>query len=99
MERRSFAIFLYADGKIQWTTGDSNGGMNGLGGEYAQVGFNEGNGMDFSEIPESQTEDVIKMDETSNVGKPGVWIFEISREMISVLQSKQIVLYVYIPVY
>ena len=44
--------------------------------------------MDSSEIPESQTADVIKMDETSNVGKPGVWIFEISLEAIPILQSK-----------
>ena len=86
--QRSFAIFLYADGRIQWTTGDDDGGTNGLGGKYAQVGFNKGNGIDFSVVPESQTADVIDMDKYSNVGKPGVWIFEISREEIPVLQSK-----------
>ena len=87
-KERSFAIFLYADGKIQWTTGDADGGTNGLGGKYAQVGFNKGNGMDFSVVPESGSMDVINMDKKSNVGKPGVWIFEISNEEIPVLQSK-----------
>ena len=27
----TYAIFLYADGEIQWTTGDADGGTNGLG--------------------------------------------------------------------
>ena len=38
----SFVIFLYADGEIQWTTGDASGGTGGLGGTPAQVGFNAG---------------------------------------------------------
>ena len=88
--QKSFAIFLYADGKIQWTTGDDDGGINGLGGQYAQVGFNKGDGMGYSVIPESGTEDVIRMDERSNVGRAGVWIFEISREIIPVNQSTRI---------
>ena len=44
--------------------------------------------MGYSVIPESGTENVIKMDERSNVGRAGVWIFEISREIIPVNQSK-----------
>lgn len=47
----SFVIFLYADGLIQWTTGDASGGMNGLGGTEAQVGFNAGDGIRFASVP------------------------------------------------
>ena len=43
--------------------------------------------MEYSVIPESQTEDVIKLDERSNVDRAGVWMFEISREEIPVNQS------------
>ena len=90
---------MYADGKIQWTTGDADGGTNGLGGQYAQVGFNKGDGRSYSAIPESRTADVIKMDKTSNVGKPGVWIFEINQgsgQMIPIIQSNDIyITYVY----
>ena len=85
--QRSFVIFFYADGKIQWTTGDNDGGENGLGGVYAQVGFNKGDGVKYSVIPESQTEDVIKLDERSNVDRAGVFMFEISNEEIPVNQS------------
>jgi len=88
---QSFVIFLYADGKIQWTTGDADGGTNGLGGQYAQVGFNKGDGRSYSVIPESRTADVINIDKTSNVGKPGVWIFPISQQsgqMIPIIQSR-----------
>ena len=38
----SFAIFLYADGLIQWTTGDDSGGLGGLGGNHASIGVNAG---------------------------------------------------------
>ena len=88
---------MYADGRIQWTTGDADGGSNGLGGLYAQVGFNKGDGRSYSVIPESRTADVIKMDETSNIGKPGVWIFEISQgsgQNIPIIQSKMIYMYI-----
>jgi len=36
--------FLYADGEIQWTTGDASGGSGGLGGISALAGFNTGTG-------------------------------------------------------
>ena len=35
---------------MQWTTGDADGGVNGLGGNPAQVGFNRGDGTEFGEI-------------------------------------------------
>jgi len=37
----SFTIFLYADGRIQWTTGDNSGGDDGLGGTEALAGIND----------------------------------------------------------
>ena len=80
--RRSFAIFLYADGGIQWTTGDASGGSGGFGGTPAQVGFNAGDGERFANITSSQTPDVVNVDSTTNVGTPGVWIFRVDEEEI-----------------
>ena len=73
----TFAIFLYADGMIQWTTGDISGGNGGLGGTPAQVGFNAGDGVRFAIVPESQTNQIVNIDTTSNVDVPGVWIFRL----------------------
>ena len=79
-ETRSFVIFNYADGEIQWTTGDDSGGWNGLGGTEAQVGFNAGDGVRYASVPGSQTPDIINIDTTSNVGIAGVWIFRVDME-------------------
>ena len=70
-------IFNYADGEIKWTTGDDSGGLNGVGGTEAQVGFNAGDGIRFASVPGSQTPDIINIDTTSNVGIAGVWIFRV----------------------
>ena len=80
----SFVIFLYADGEIQWTTGDASNGIGGLGGDPAQVGFNAGDGVRFASVPGSQTADIINIDTTSNVGIPGVWIFRVDEEEIAI---------------
>ena len=78
-EHKSFAIFQYAHGRIQWTTGDASGGNNGLGGTEAVAGINFGNAHDFPPftLPGSLTPEILRIDETSNVGIPGVWIFQI----------------------
>ena len=89
---QSFAIFLYADGEIQWTTGDSSGGSNGLGGTPAQVGFNAGDGVNYATFPASRTADIINIASTSNVGTPGVWIYQINEETI-VTSSGKIMFY------
>lgn len=73
-EFESFAIFLYDD--IQWTTGDSSGGVDGLDGNEAVAGITAGDGVNFVTIPGSLTPDIINIDNTSNVGVPGVWIFK-----------------------
>ena len=58
----SYVIFLYADGLIQWTTGDDSGGVNGLGGTQAQVGFNAGDDeMRFFNHPDSRTANIINI--------------------------------------
>ncbi|MHC4883925.1 MAG: flagellin N-terminal helical domain-containing protein, partial [Planctomycetota bacterium] len=38
---------------INWTTGDSSGGTNGLGGTVARMGWSSGNGTDFDEFEEA----------------------------------------------
>jgi len=73
----SFVLFLYAHGEIQWTTGDFSGGFNGLGGNEAVAGINAGDGINYFNIPGSFTPDIINIDETSNVGIPGIWIFQV----------------------
>ena len=75
----SFTIFLYPRGGIQWTTGDASGGINGLGGIPAQVGFNAGDGICFYAINSSRTDDVINVDEMSNVMKPGICVYRVER--------------------
>lgn len=82
----SFVLFLYADGGIQWTTGTSSGGSNGLGGEEAQVGFNAADGVRFSTVPGSRTPEIINIDTTSNVGRPGVWVFRVDTAEIAITE-------------
>ena len=74
----SFAKFLYADGEIQWTTGDASGGRNGFGGTPAQVGFDAGDGVRFFSVPGSQTDAIVNISTTSNIGVPGVWTFQVN---------------------
>jgi alpha-tectorin len=72
----SFAIFYY--NKIQWTTGQaSNGTVNGLGGTPAQIGFDAGDGENRKMLDVSCTSNVINIGSMSNVGKPGVFVFQI----------------------
>ena len=58
-------------------TGDSDGGVNGLGGDRADVGFigDDPNNVFF--LPASNTSGVLNLDSTTNVGFGGVWIFEV----------------------
>ena len=70
-------MFLYADGRIQWTTGDTSNGIDGLGGTEALAGINAGDGVNSITIPGSLTPDIINITQTSNVGIPGVWMFKV----------------------
>ena len=82
----SYVIFLYADGLIQWTTGDASGGSGGLGGTEAQVGFNAGNGENFASHNYSQTPDVINIATSSRpegLVLPGVLIYRVDGTVIA----------------
>ncbi len=73
---QSFAMFLYADGRIQWAMGDRD--------EYpANIGFTNAF-VESVYIPVSNTSDVINVATTSNNGIPGVWIFQIDSASIIV---------------
>ena len=61
-------MFLYADGEIQWTNG-------------ALAGINAGDGVNSVAIPGSLTPNIINITQTSNVGIPGVWMFQVDRGM------------------
>jgi len=86
---QSFVTFLYADGEIQWTTGDASSGLNGLGGIPAQVGFNAGDGVRYAAIPQSRTNAIINITHTSNIDVPGVWVFRIDEEDVVIGGSCQ----------
>ena len=79
----SLALLLYADGLIEWTTGDSDGGMDGLGGDPADVGFINSDPFDEFFIPDSNTSNIVNIDDLSNVGTAGLWIFQVDGENIS----------------
>lgn len=79
---QTYAIYLYADGLIQWTAGDSQDGENGTGGNGALVGYNAGDGFTSFTVPGSQTDGIMHVEITSNVRNPGMWLFRLDREDI-----------------
>jgi len=80
---RSFTIFNYNE--ITWTTGtDSQGDCaTGLGGSPAKAGFDVGDGITFFEIPGSCSDEIVDVDETSNVNEAGKWIFRVDSSLES----------------
>ncbi len=81
----TFIIFLYADKGITWTTGDANGGNDGLAGPNgtpAQVGFDAGASNHSHSVKGSFTDDIINVDEDSNVGIPGLFVFQVNQPEI-----------------
>jgi len=71
---------------MQWTTGDSSDGNDGLGGTEALAGINAGDVVNFVTIPGSQTSGIINnVTQTSNIGIPGMWIFRV-KSMIDTMQ-------------
>ena len=80
-----FAIYLYADGLIQWTTGDYlNGGINGIGGTAAVIGYQfmltYPNTMPFYDLPGSNSCSIIHIPSRSNVNIPGLFVFLLAPE-------------------
>ncbi|WKY00594.1 hypothetical protein Q1695_014987 [Nippostrongylus brasiliensis] len=75
-EIRTFAIFNYA--RLNWTTSNEAGGLNGFGGKQAAVaGFNGGNGTGWYQLPYSGHGRIWKLGYFSNVLTPGRWIHRI----------------------
>ncbi|XP_061188743.1 mucin-4-like [Saccostrea echinata] len=81
--QNSFTIYNYE--QIQWTTGTTADGnaMTGLGGTPAQIGFNAGDGIVFYMLNASRTDDVVNVDEMSNVGLPGKFVFRVDASVIT----------------
>jgi len=67
---QSFVIFLYADGLIQWSSGEHSESSN----LKAVAGYNTREGNHSFSIPGSGTANIINITQTSNIGVPGVWI-------------------------
>ncbi|KAK5978866.1 AMOP domain protein [Trichostrongylus colubriformis] len=80
-EIRTFAIFNYA--RLNWTTSNEAGGLNGFGGKQAAVaGFNGGNGTGWYQLPYSGHGRIWKLAYFSNVLTPGRWIHRIDEVII-----------------
>ena len=69
--RDTYAFFLYADGLIQWTR------------DGVQIGIDGGDGMNYFTVPGSLTPEIINITHTSNVNRPGLWIFKLDRHIIA----------------
>uniref|UniRef100_A0A8D0BCZ0 NIDO domain-containing protein n=1 Tax=Salvator merianae TaxID=96440 RepID=A0A8D0BCZ0_SALMN len=84
----SVIILNYAD--IQWTTGIASGGnaRTGLGGTPAQAGFDSGDKTNFYNIPGSRTPQILNITQTSNVNKPGRWVFRVDDTVIGTSTEK-----------
>jgi receptor-type tyrosine-protein phosphatase Q/CUB/sushi domain-containing protein len=70
---KTYAIFLYPDNGIQWTTGTASG-------TPALAGINPGYDNLFFTIPTSLTDAVINISQTSNMGIPGKWMVRIDQQ-------------------
>ena len=86
--QRSYALFLYADGLIEWTTGSSSVA-------HAQVGFNAGDGVRSARVASSGTPAIINISSTSNVNIDGMWIFEVDGEEIVISDAGEMCMCVY----
>ena len=80
-------MFLYADGEIQW-------------GNRSLAGINAGDGVNSVTIPGSLTPSIINITQTSNVGIPGVWMFQVDGGNIIYNHStKRVVIKLCLPTY
>ena len=73
----TFLCIFYADDMIQWTTGDADGGVGGLGGDPADVGIVADDRQTAFLLPGSNTSDVLTLDRRSNVYMPGHWSYRV----------------------
>ncbi|XP_028323355.1 alpha-tectorin isoform X2 [Gouania willdenowi] len=77
-----FTMFNY--GEITWSTGTASGGdpLTGLGGTTAQAGFNGGDIGYFFNLPGSRSNDVVNIEQTTNVNVPGRWFFRVDTDLV-----------------
>ncbi|XP_047199382.1 alpha-tectorin [Hippoglossus stenolepis] len=77
-----FTMFNY--GEIVWSTGTASGGdpLTGLGGTTAQSGFNGGDIGHFFNLPGSRSNEVVNIEQSTNVNIPGRWFFRVDTELI-----------------
>ena len=85
----SYAIYLYADGLIQWTASGAQGGENGFGGNAALVGYNAGDEVTSFKVSGSQTDNILNIVSTSNIGVPGVLVFRLDEDDIFLPQCDE----------
>ena len=62
---------------MQWTTGDRVGGFGEPGRSEAVAGINAGDGYNYYTVTGSQTPSILDITQTSNVGTPGVWMYNL----------------------
>ena len=70
----------YGSGGGQGTTTVVSGSGSGSGSGnavLAQVGFSAGDGMRYYKLNASGTDDVVRLNSTSNIDRPGLWIFRV----------------------
>ena len=68
-ETASFALFLFADNLMEWIVSDVEGTHPAL------VGFNSGDGVTSLTLPTSRTDRVLSITTSTNVQRPGKWLF------------------------
>jgi len=72
----SFALFYFNE--MTWTTGEaSNGNCAGLGGVPARSGFDAGDGSTLYLVSGSCSDDIITINQRSNINEAGKWMFRI----------------------
>ncbi|KAM9299507.1 alpha-tectorin-like [Gastrophryne carolinensis] len=73
------AILNYKD--IQWATGTASEGdaNTGKGGVPAQAGFNSGDNVNYFSVPGSRTNEILRIQYTTNVDYLGRWVFLVDK--------------------
>jgi receptor-type tyrosine-protein phosphatase Q/CUB/sushi domain-containing protein len=75
----SYVLFLFPENGINWYSGDATcNGIDGVGGVPAIVGINKGDGVIFHITNLSSTENVIYVEDYTNVNKPGLYMWRVT---------------------
>ena len=82
----TLVLCLYPEERIGWTTGNAQGGVNGLGGSPAIVGVDTL--TDMVRVVNSGTNQIVDVEQRSNVNAPGVYVFRVDGSTILQPDSK-----------